>query len=88
MGADSAPSALRPDGRVVRQVGSVSDMDQRRALEEQLRHAALYDALTGLPNRRLFLERLTGRSRRRAVRRKARFAVVFLDLDGFKLIND
>jgi len=75
------------DGRVVRTVGSLSDIDRRKGLEEQLRHAALYDPVTGLPNRRLFLDRL-GWAVEQAHRGQGRFAVVFLDLDGFKLIND
>ncbi|NTV39355.1 MAG: GGDEF domain-containing protein [Demequinaceae bacterium] len=60
---------------------------ESQRLQAAVRKSALYDALTGLPNRRLFLERLTA-----AVNRRERFgtpfAVLFLDLDGFKLIND
>jgi len=69
-------------------VGSISDIDHRKQLEEQLRRAALYDAVTGLPNRRLFLDRLTQALEHPRRRAEARFAVLFLDLDGFKLIND
>jgi diguanylate cyclase (GGDEF)-like protein len=55
-----------------------------REQEERLRVAALYDHLTGLPNRTLFLDRL-----RHAMRRRDhQFAVLFVDLDGFKVIND
>ena len=76
-----------PDGGVERVVGSLSDVHERRSLEEQLRENALYDPLTGLPNRRLFLTRLD-----HAValwqRSRTPFAVIFLDLDGFKAIND
>ncbi|GIE97642.1 EAL domain-containing protein [Paractinoplanes rishiriensis] len=54
-----------------------------RAQEDQLRVAALYDHLTGLPNRTLFLQRLG-----EAIDRGRRFGVLFLDLDGFKLVND
>ena len=66
-----------------------SVLRELRKQEEQLRNAALYDHLTGLPNRNLFLDRL-----RHAIRRTrrgtttARFGVLFLDLDGFKVIND
>lgn len=74
-------------GRPVRVVGSLSDVTARRELEEQMRRAALYDDVTGLANRRLFLDRLDA-----AIRQHRRdgtgYAVVFLDLDGFKLIND
>ena len=76
----------RGQGRRI--VGSLSDIDGRKRLEEQLRQAALYDTLTGLPNRRLFLERLSWAVERSHRRDDAGFAVVFLDLDGFKLIND
>src|SRR5450759_2854953 len=75
-------------GAVQRLVGSVSDIDQRKTLEEQLRQAALFDAVTGLPNRRLFLDRLSVAMEYPRRRKSARFAVLFLDLDGFKLIND
>ena len=76
------------DGHVARLVGSLSDIHPRKLLEEQLRLGALYDSVTGLPNRRLFLERLRMtilQARRRAT---AGYAVIFLDLDGFKLVND
>jgi diguanylate cyclase (GGDEF)-like protein/PAS domain S-box-containing protein len=69
-------------------VGSVSDIDQRKALEERLRHAASFDEVTGLPNRRLFLDRLRIAVEQRRRRETSRFAVLFLDLDGFKLVND
>jgi diguanylate cyclase (GGDEF)-like protein/PAS domain S-box-containing protein len=76
------------DGVVRRLVGSVSDIDRRKSLEEQLLQAALFDFVTGLPNRRLFLEHLEMAMAHLGRRKKARFAVLFLDLDGFKLIND
>ena len=69
-------------------VGSISDIDRRKALEEQLRRAALVDALTGLPNRRLFLDRLRREISRTDQLSGRSCAVFFLDLDGFKLIND
>ena len=57
-----------------------------REQEDQLRHAALYDKLTGLPNRTLFLERV-GHALQRT-RSGYRFGILFLDLDGLKVIND
>lgn len=60
---------------------------ESQRLQEEVRRSALYDALTGLPNRRLFLEKL-GTAVNRRVRFGTPFAVLFLDLDGFKLIND
>ena len=62
-----------------------------RSLQEQkerLRRAALYDHLTGLPNRTLFLDRLAQAGHRLARRPDRQFALLFLDLDGFKAIND
>jgi diguanylate cyclase (GGDEF)-like protein/PAS domain S-box-containing protein len=75
-------------GTVVRMAGSQSDISERKRFEEQLLHDALHDSLTGLPNRGLFLDRLE-RAIAYAQRRPAfQFAVIFLDLDRFKLVND
>ena len=62
-------------------------LESLRDREEQLRYAALYDQLTGLPNRTLFLERL-GHSMSRGTSGDYHYAVLMLDLDGFKLVND
>jgi diguanylate cyclase (GGDEF)-like protein/PAS domain S-box-containing protein len=67
------------------------DITDRKLLEEQLAHQALHDALTGLPNRVLFQDRLSQslRKPRRPERaRTGRHAVLFIDLDDFKVIND
>ncbi len=69
-------------------VGSLSDIDARKQLEEVLRKGALYDALTGLPNRTLFTERLDRAIAAEHRRADLHFAVLFLDLDGFKPVND
>lgn len=61
---------------------------ERRRLEERLRWAALHDTLTGLPNRRLLLERLADAIDRAQRGTGSPFAVVYLDLDGFKQVND
>jgi diguanylate cyclase (GGDEF)-like protein/PAS domain S-box-containing protein len=74
-------------GNVVRQDGTVQDITQRKAAEEQVRYLAYYDALTGLPNRVLFQDRLTN-ALAAARRRREKVAVLFLDLDRFKTIND
>jgi diguanylate cyclase (GGDEF)-like protein/PAS domain S-box-containing protein len=63
------------------------DVTERRALEEQLRHQAFHDVLTGLANRSLFLDRL-GHALARAVRGARPTAVLYLDLDDFKAVND
>ena len=68
-------------------VGSLADIHPRKQLEAQLRESATHDTVTGLPNRRLFLDRLrvaVAQSRRSGIP----FAVLFLDLDGFKVVND
>ena len=60
---------------------------ERRRTEERTEHEALHDPLTGLPNRNLFLDRLH-QALSRAARRRTSIAVLFLDLDQFKLVND
>ena len=75
-------------GNATRMAGSTSDITIRKSAEELLRRSALHDALTGLPNRALFLDRLTSSLRRTAREPGHRCAVMFLDLDRFKRIND
>lgn len=71
----------------VRMVGAMMDITQRKSIEEQLEHQAFHDALTGLPNRALFMDRL-GHALTRARGDGSLVAVLFLDLDNFKVIND
>jgi diguanylate cyclase (GGDEF)-like protein/PAS domain S-box-containing protein len=68
-------------------ITSVEDVTLRREEEERLRFRALHDPLTGLPNRDLLSENLR-RSLARARRQGTQLAVLFLDLDGFKAVND
>ncbi|MBT8224403.1 MAG: EAL domain-containing protein [Dactylosporangium sp.] len=75
-------------GRVTRLIGSMTDIADRKYLEDRLRHDAHYDGLTGLPNRVLFLERLNRAIARSGQQPGYAFAVAFLDLNGFKIIND
>jgi diguanylate cyclase (GGDEF)-like protein/PAS domain S-box-containing protein len=64
------------------------DITQRKLAEEKLLHDAFHDALTGLPNRSLFTDRLSHALRRASRRKDYLFAVLFLDLDRFKVVND
>ena len=68
-------------------VVSIEDITERKKAEEQLRHQAFHDALTGLPNRLLLLDRLE-RSVESARREGEQIAVLLMDLDRFKDIND
>lgn len=77
----------RDDGTAYRMAGSMSDITDRRRIQAQLEHDALHDVLTGLPNRSLLLERLS-HALERAQRSPESFAILFLDLDDFKKIND
>jgi diguanylate cyclase (GGDEF)-like protein/PAS domain S-box-containing protein len=65
----------------------LEDITLRKHAEEQLRHRALHDPLTGLPNRDLLLDRLNG-ALARVVRSRTGVGVLFLNLDNFKIIND
>lgn len=64
------------------------DITEQKRIEDRLVHDALYDGLTGLPNRVLFLDRLTNAVNRHKRNENYLFAVLFLDLDRFKIIND
>jgi diguanylate cyclase (GGDEF)-like protein/PAS domain S-box-containing protein len=74
-------------GRISGLVGISRDITERRVLEEQLKHQAFHDPLTALPNRALFLDRL-GHALARSRRLGKPVAVLFVDLDDFKLVND
>ena len=76
------------NGRAVRVAGSLTDISARKSTEERLRHDAMHDPLTNLPNRAYFLDQL-----RRSMERSRRHsdymaAVLFMDLDRFKIVND
>lgn len=66
----------------------LTDITERKHIEQQLQHNALYDALTSLPNRALFQDRLERAFTAAKRHPEYLFAVLFLDFDGFKIIND
>ncbi len=77
-----------PCGEVVVMAGSQSDISERRAAQEQLVRKAFYDHLTDLPNRSLFMDRLHSAVERARRYHDYAFAVLFIDLDRFKVVND
>jgi diguanylate cyclase (GGDEF)-like protein/PAS domain S-box-containing protein len=74
-------------GKVIGTLGVSRDITEQKMLERELAHRALHDALTSLPNRVLFVDRLQS-AVARATRTGATLAVAFIDLDQFKVIND
>ena len=75
-------------GQAVRMAGSLSDITARKVAERRLRRIARTDRLTGLPNREVFHERLGRVIARARLNGAFRYAVLFLDFDRFKIIND
>ncbi len=76
------------DGARIGYVLTFRDIGERKQTEAKLQHDALHDMLTGLPNRALFLDRLTLALSRRSRRRDQSCGVLFIDMDRFKEIND
>jgi diguanylate cyclase (GGDEF)-like protein/PAS domain S-box-containing protein len=77
-------------GKVVRMSGSISDVSDRKQQEtemKRLEHRALHDVLTGLPNRAYFIDQVQ-QALKAAELEQTRVALIFMDLDGFKEIND
>jgi diguanylate cyclase (GGDEF)-like protein/PAS domain S-box-containing protein len=77
----------QPDGRVSHYIGLSSDVSKLKESQLQLEHMAYFDALTGLPNRRLLSDRLH-QAIAGAQRNESLLAICYLDLDGFKPVND
>lgn len=76
------------EGEAYRMAGSQTDITARKLVEEQLAYGALHDVLTGLPNRALFMDRLKHRLEHTKRHPEQLFAVLFIDLDRFKVVND
>jgi len=75
------------DGTIVNYVATLVDITSRKSAEEEIQHLAYYDSLTGLPNRRLLMDRLS-QALVTSSRGKGGGAILFLDLDHFKTLND
>ncbi|KGK41412.1 hypothetical protein LH51_14760 [Nitrincola sp. A-D6] len=75
------------NGKVYGLCGISTDITERKAMEDKIRHLAFYDALTGLANRRLLIDRLELQQRRNQ-RNQEYGALLFIDLDNFKTLND
>lgn len=79
---------VNAEGVITGSMGTFTDITERKRMEEQLLHDAFHDGLTGLANRTLFMDHLSLTIERSRRKNDTTFAVLFLDLDRFKLIND
>ncbi len=76
------------EGQVIGTTGTLYDITDRKSIETQLLHDVMHDSLTGLPNRVLFTDRLQHAYQNYQRYPETGFAVLFLDLDRFKVVND
>ncbi|MDD4912842.1 MAG: diguanylate cyclase [Sideroxydans sp.] len=83
----SIHSLLDSQGRVINRIGIFTDITLSKAEQENVAHQAQHDFLTNLPNRLLFQDRFN-QQLAIAKRHKSKFAVIFMDLNGFKSVND
>ncbi len=86
--SDRARVIKDEQGQVCRLDGIIYDITERRRAEEQLAYDALHDGLTGLPNRTRLMQRIERLLKRASQEPNYQFAVLFIDLDRFKLVND
>ena len=75
------------EGRPIIMSGSISDITERKKNQEMIKHLAYYDSLTNLPNREFFMDKLNN-AIKESKKMNKRCAVIFIDLDDFKKIND
>lgn len=80
-------SAIRQDGEVTEVIGALRDITEQHEYERQIFHMAHYDALTDLPNRILFTQKIN-EAITRAEKQQSPFGILFIDLSNFKQIND
>jgi len=83
-----ARPVLGSDGEVLRCIGTLLDVTEERTAEERLLHDAIYDNLTGMPNRQLLIDRLRSAINRTNAENTSRPSVFMLDIDRFKQVND
>lgn len=81
-------AGLDSKGNVIKWFGTCTDIHAQKLAEEKLKHLARHDSLTNLPNRAKFMEHLKRVINRDEMFKRYKFAVLFLDLDRFKVIND
>ncbi|MDB9512615.1 EAL domain-containing protein [Kamptonema animale CS-326] len=86
--SENARTVRNNNGELLYYEGTVEDITVRKLAEEKLLHDALHDTLTGLPNRALFMDRLGHAIELGKRRPEILFAVLFIDLDRFKVVND
>ena len=79
---------IREDGKAIGVECIARDITERKESERKLEHNALHDSLTGLPNRKHFMKHLDLAIERRRIEPRYSFAVLFIDLDRFKIVND
>ena len=84
----SGAPIMNEKGKLIGTLGMFMDISERKRVEEQLLHDAFHDGLTGLANRALFMDHLRMTIERCKSRHSNPYAVLFLDLDRFKVIND
>ncbi|CCO23822.1 diguanylate cyclase domain-containing protein [Maridesulfovibrio hydrothermalis] len=85
--AETVTAVTDEAGKIIRYEGFMSDISERKEHEETMRKLAMYDSLTGLPNRVLFDDRMK-QALSRAQRNRLKIAILYADLDNFKQVND